>query len=450
MSLKRKIFNNGLASTLQKVVRVLQQLMLVPFFISSWGAEYYGEWITLTIIPSVLALSDFGFGTAASNTFVLRYAAGDKQGAKNIAKSGIYIITLVIFFALIVSGVTLYILNHFEVFEKSLIDKNDLITALSFMMIARLLNFYYQFFSGFFRASGRAALSINLITLFNLSNLIFSFLVLILGGGVVEFATVNLILAMIFNPFFSWKSYRIIDFKETSKASLFKSDVKYIATKGLGYLLSPAWQAIYFQGTTFAVRLTLGATGVTIYNTIRTVTRSLNQLFTIVNSSVFPEIQYEKGKGNMNNVRKIFMASVSTVFVVAFFGCIFLIFFGEYFYELWTKNLLEVPPGMWNIFILGVMFNAIWFSSGVVFNAFNQPYKYALAGLICSIISVISSYFLCLKLGLVGAAIGSIVLDILMVFYVLPTSCNLVGQSLSRLVTHSYKNFRLILSKKNI
>lgn len=430
MSLKKNLFKNGLASVLQKGVRVLEQLMLVPFFISAWGAEYYGEWITLTIIPTVLALSDFGFGSAASNTFVLRYASGDKQGSRNIAKTGLVIISGVIVFALLVSFALLFILDKYGVFDKSLIEKEDAMLAIFFMMIARILNFYYQFFGGYFRAARKAALSINLITIYTFITLVFSFVVLVNGGGVVTFALTQLILSVFFNPIFAWKANKVIDFSKTERAKILKEDVKSITNKGLGYLMSPTWQAIYFQGTTFVVRLTLGPTGVTIYNTIRTVTRSVNQVFTIVNSSVFPEIQFEKGKGNKEKVKSIFVSAITTVSLVAVFGAGFLFFFGQELYELWTNKLLNPPAMMWNIFIVGIIFNAIWFTSGVVFNAFNEPYKYAFAGLICSVVSVVSSYFLCERFGLIGAAAGSVVLDVLMVFYVLPASCKLTGQSL--------------------
>ena len=74
MTLKKRLLKNGLASVFQKGVRVLEQLFLVPFFITAWGAAYYGEWLTLTIIPSVIAFSDLGFGTASANSFVLSYA----------------------------------------------------------------------------------------------------------------------------------------------------------------------------------------------------------------------------------------------------------------------------------------------------------------------------------------------------------------------------------------
>jgi len=74
MSIIKGIISNGLANVVQKLVRIADQLLLVPFFLTHWGAAMYGEWLTLTIIPSVLAFSDLGFGSAVSNSFVLAYA----------------------------------------------------------------------------------------------------------------------------------------------------------------------------------------------------------------------------------------------------------------------------------------------------------------------------------------------------------------------------------------
>ena len=70
MSLKRNLLENSFASFFQKGVIVLDKLFLVPFFIQYWGVEYYGEWLTLTIVPSFLAFSQLGFGNAASNIVV--------------------------------------------------------------------------------------------------------------------------------------------------------------------------------------------------------------------------------------------------------------------------------------------------------------------------------------------------------------------------------------------
>ena len=134
MSLKKRLLQNGLASILQKGVRVLEQLFLVPFFITAWGAAYYGEWLTLTIIPSVIAFSDLGFGTAAANSFVLSYAAGDKQKAADISTTGMYIVSIMVGVAMLLSLLIIFILNYFNVFDKALILLKGFISfEISFM-----------------------------------------------------------------------------------------------------------------------------------------------------------------------------------------------------------------------------------------------------------------------------------------------------------------------------
>lgn len=440
-SLKRSLVKNGIASAADKGVRILDQLLLVPFFLSAWGAAYYGEWITLTIIPSVLSFSELGFGTAAANTFVLRYAAGDKQGAANISKSGFIIISVMVTFGLLLSFLTLFFLNEFNVFEKLIIDKKEAMWAVFILMIARLLGFYHQFFEAHYRAARRAALSMNLLTIYRAIKIFTALIVLISGKGIIALAIADLAVSIIFLPVFGFLARRTLSLGNTHSGILQRQDIKHIVSKGFGFFMFPVWQAIYFQGTTFVVRLILGPAAVAVFNTVRTVTRSVNQMFNIVNTSVFPEIQFEIGAGNMKKARKILRMAMGLVFFIALTGTTFLSFFGPWLYELWTQKTLSPPPLMWNIFIFGILFNALWNTAAIVFRAVNKPYELAIAGVVISLVSVWFSFFLSKTYGLAGAALGTIALDVLMIFYALPRSCRLMGQPLSSLITAIYKDF---------
>ena len=86
-TLKKNLLKNSIATGSRKAVLMLDSLLLVPFFIYNWGVAYYGEWLTLTMIPTVLSLSNFGFGTAVSNRFVLNYGSKAKKKAEERAKS---------------------------------------------------------------------------------------------------------------------------------------------------------------------------------------------------------------------------------------------------------------------------------------------------------------------------------------------------------------------------
>lgn len=150
--------SNGLANIVQKLIRIADQLLLVPFFLTHWGAAYYGEWLTLTIIPSVLAFSDLGFGSAVSNSFVLAYAAGDRQRAANLRKAGFWIISFSVLLGFLLSGVAMFVASEMNLFNKSLIEATDAALAVVIMITARLLGFYCQLVEGFFRGARKAAL----------------------------------------------------------------------------------------------------------------------------------------------------------------------------------------------------------------------------------------------------------------------------------------------------
>lgn len=444
MSLKKRLLHNGFASILQKGVRVLEQLFLVPFFITAWGAAYYGEWLTLTIIPSVIAFSDLGFGTAAANSFVLSYAAGDKQKAADISTTGMYIVSIMVGVAMLLSLLIIFILNYFNVFDKALINSQEAIIAVSILILARLLNFYSQLIEAYYRSAQKAALSINLLTLKAALNLGSGLAVLLLGYGVVEFAISQLTVVIFFNFYYWIKGKKVLGLFKEYNGSNDKVIRNIITQKGLGYLMSPVWQAVYFQGTTFAVRIVLGPEAVAIFNTVRTLSRSLNQVFFMVKGTVFPELQFEVGQQNWKTAQKVFRVSILSVFLMSFIGFIFLLFFGLWFYNIWTHNELEVPTAMWYIFISGMLFNAIWWTAEMVFSVVNEPKKVAIAGLIVSIISVALTFILSKLMGLVGAAIGTVALDVILLFWVIPMCCSLMNMSVKELITHGLDDLKLI------
>ena len=318
-SIAKGIIGNGLAQIVLKVIRILDQLLLVPFFLVAWGAEYYGEWITLSIIPTILGFTDLGIGTAAGNSFVLAYAAGEQQRAANIRKSGIAIISCTIFIGSLLTIGILYIANYYNLFDKTLIPAKDVIIAFALLMIAKLITFYFQLIEGFFRGARKAVLGNFIYSIYFAISLLSGFIALFCGCKVIGYAISQFIVSIIFSILYFIIGYKIIDLKGYT-GSINASETKVIVYKGIGYMVNMVWQSIYFQGSTFVVRIVLGAESVAIFNTIRTACRSINQIFNIINGSVFPELQYEYGKGNMQIVHRLFRLSILTSIIIGIIG----------------------------------------------------------------------------------------------------------------------------------
>lgn len=446
MGVIKGVLSNGAANVVQKIVRILDQLLLVPFFLTSWGAAYYGEWLTLSIIPSVLAFSDLGFGSAVSNSFVLAYAAGDKQTAANLRKSGFWIITASVILGALITVVIMMLGKSLHLFDKSLIDANSAIIAVAFLIASKLITFYNQLAESFYRATRRAAYGSFIGSTCNVLNILVGFCVLISGGGVVEYAFSQFVIAILFAIYYYWNGNKLIDLKNFH-GTILEKDIKMIVAKGMGYLMTPIWQSIYFQGGTFVVRIAIGAEAVAVFNTVRTVCRSVNQLFSIINGSIFPDLQFEYGRGNMQTVHRLFRVSVLISIIIGFLGTMCLALFGKYIYEWWTHGILSVSNPVWNTFMLGVLLNAVWWTSVVTYRMTNQPYHFAIMSTIAASLSVAISYGLSLIMGLLGAAIGTVVYDLIMAFYVLPDSCKILGMNVKDLVIHVGEDYNMIKKK---
>lgn len=440
------VLSNATAMIVQKIVRILDQLLLVPFFLTAWGAAYYGEWLTLSIIPSVLAFSDLGFGSAVCNSFVLSYASGDKQSAANLNKSGWLIITGCILLGACLTIILMLLGDYFNLFNKSLIPPQEAMTAVTLMITARLLSFYTQLIEGYYRSARKAALGSFLSSGQQIANILIGISVLWSGYGIIGYATSQLGVSIIFNLIYYLIGKKQIDL-QGYQGRVTKHDIQMIISKGIGYLMTPVWQSIYFQGGTFVVRLTLGPESVAIFNTVRTVCRSVNQMFSIINGSIFPDLQYEYGRGNINTVHRLFRIAILFSMIIGILGTIFLMLFGLNIYQFWTKSILPVPTNIWYTFMIGILFNAVWWTSVVTYRMTNQPYHFAIMSTISASVSVGCSYILSLYFGLWGAVLGTTLYDIIMMFYILPDSCHLLNMKVKDLFTHIIEDIVFLLGK---
>lgn len=445
MAVKKTIILNGLGQMGNRLVRIAEQLLLVPFFLAVWGAAYYGEWLTISIIPSVLAFSDLGFGTAVSNSFVIAYSADEKKKAADYYITGLIIITLTVLLGVLLSIIAIYGAWKMDILEKSVISPAEIMISLAFLMASRLTSFYMQLFEGFFRAKHKAAMAFNLYTVEGILRIVVGIITLLIGCNIVGFAFGQCAVAILFNLFFAISAVRII--RDLPRGTFNREIAIITVKKGLGFMLTPVWQSIYMQGSTFVVRIVLGPTAVAVFNTIRTVCKSINAAFSVVNGAIFPEVQIAYGKGDMMLAKRIYIIAMQSVFCISMLGLVFLLVFGQDLYSWWTKNTLEVNKMIWYVFMLGIPLNALWWTAGTVFRAINKPTRFSIYGFIAATLSALISWGLAYPLGLMGAAIGFVAMDLIMLLLTIPLSNKEIGVRFMDLFKINYGNLSVFRRK---
>jgi O-antigen/teichoic acid export membrane protein len=80
--LRRRAWQAVLSVFFSRAVRVGEQFVLVPCFLSAWGLATYGEWLTLTAIAGFVSFTNIGLAGASASDIVMAMSAGDRERAE--------------------------------------------------------------------------------------------------------------------------------------------------------------------------------------------------------------------------------------------------------------------------------------------------------------------------------------------------------------------------------
>ena len=106
-STRQRIAAALLGNGFVRVVRISEQIFLIPILLAAWGAVQFGEWMALTSVASFAYLANLGIGQAALSDIVMRYSSGDREGASRSFVTAVMLITVAIAigFAVLLSAV---------------------------------------------------------------------------------------------------------------------------------------------------------------------------------------------------------------------------------------------------------------------------------------------------------------------------------------------------------
>ena len=70
--LRSPIRKNLLANFFGVGVQLLNQIVLVPFYILFWGNDLYSDWIVISALTTIFAISDVGLNNVIQNRFSIK------------------------------------------------------------------------------------------------------------------------------------------------------------------------------------------------------------------------------------------------------------------------------------------------------------------------------------------------------------------------------------------
>jgi len=428
--LRNRIFHGLAAKGFGQIITALIQVVSVPLFIHYWGIELYGEWLVLCTIPAYFAMSDVGFASVAANDMTMLVAKGERRTALEVFQSTWVFVSVTSFLVIIIFVPMVWIIPFDKWLQLRSLTDFETAAVVSFLILHVLLGLQGGFLHAGFRCEGRYARGILWSNLMRLAE----FTAVTIGvclGATPSVVALLFLGTRIGGSFMFW-----LDLHRCSPWIVFghrlatRASIKRLAFPALTFMGFPAGNAISLQGMVMVVAAMLGPTSVVVFSTVRTLTRLGLQAMEMINSTVWPEISVAYGADDISLARKLHRHSCQASFWLCLSLVASLWFFGEWIIAIWTHGQVTPDGNLMRLLLAVIFANSLWYTSSVVMVAVNRHQQMALVYLIGTGLSLLLARAFIPVFGLDGAALGLLVIDVVMSVYVVRNSLKLLNDRL--------------------
>ena len=397
-------------------VQLLNQIILVPFYILFWGNELYSDWIVISALTTIFAMSDVGLNNVIQNRFSIKLSEGNYNECNSLLTDNYILVIITLIFTLL--GCTLFVCIYdiTEVMSLHLLNRRQA----SFVFLILIAKVFIGMCSGIenaiYRATHNASISVYMDQIGNLAVALIT-LICILIKVPVTFLSVLICLPQLLLCFIkhvhSKKYYRYsLSWKDVD-LTLFKN----ILWPSLSFMAFPIGNTIILQGYTLVVNSFFGADSVVLYNTTRTLCNFIKTFIGTLQSAVWPEYSIAYGNKNFDFMRRLHRKILKTsVFLASVIG-IGLLLFGPIIFNIWTRGAICFSYSLMSVYVLVLFVESLWTSSSVTLMATNNHTKLGIVYIFSSSMGISIAYFV----AKIGMPLWSIVLTLVVSHCVIAT-----------------------------
>ncbi len=383
-----RMMRGVLANLYDKGAVTAVQLLTIPLLTRLWGADGYGIWLMLLTVPTYIALSDLGFGTAAGVVVTRSAATQDYDTSIEAVQSTIAFVlgtvSVVAFAALGYAGWLALAGQAGGPFTPGQIATAVvLITAYAVVctqmsivtVIYRGTHKFAQamFFAGTLILLEGAALAAIALT----------------GGSIARAAAAYLVIRVLGYLLFvrllkAREPWVEIGVRRATRATIRSLAKPSAAALGLTFAT-----ALLLQGMVLALGATAGAATVAVFGASRTLSRAPLQLSGMFLRPSLPELTRAITEGNRPLERRLTRMNTGVAVAVTLpFGLV-LWFFGQPLLGRVSEGELHAPATLFALLALATIANATWMALAAPLIALNRQAEFSYLYLVLCAIAVI-------------------------------------------------------------
>ena len=398
-----KIISNSIINLSMQIIPIFIAIIFIPISIEALGNELFG--IYSLIVTFIVLFNYLNFGIAPATT---------KEISKNLAKNNHkMVLSLLVnsFLMMLLIGIMISIIfiTYNNDIAIVMLKEEKLVTILSELIF--LLGVMSPFLMiVIFLRSALEAKQIFLVTSLNrafLNSLIFISPTIVYIDG---FNIVSVFKLLIFVYMFSVMILTIIVYKEFLKDKEFTfriKDSKNLLNIGFWMMLSSLAGIGLYYADRFMIGSIISATAIAYYVAAYDLVTRLNIVSGSLTSALFPAFAHWFELEEKEKIRNaVIFVSKIILFLVAIVGFLLIVYAKSFLYLWINEEYSNNSYLILQLLTIGVLFNTLSVVPFRTLSAIGFPNIVAIVYIIEMPIFVITTYFLIIKYGLIGAVIG--------------------------------------------
>lgn len=425
----RRLSRGLFATFLSQAINALGHVFLIPLFLAYWGNILYGEWLTLSATVAYVSMLDFGMQTYIVNRLNQHFARSEMNDYMRMLHSALFLNLIISFMGLAIIFTVIAVAPIERWFHFTFTDHNTTKLVAILLAIQIISGIPQGLVTGIYRTIGEYPRGVMVGNTQRLFSIALTAVVLLIGGGLIGIASVQL-LPIMWASVFVWRDLK----KRHSQIRLgverrdLRLALSLICPSALFFLIQVS-TGLTVQGSTLIVGATLGAASVVLFVTLRTLTSFIRQITGALNSTLWPELTMLEVQGHYQVLRETHLLANKITLIVNLCAAIILYFTGEEVVALWTNGQINYDARLMNAFLFLLILQTPWLVSSVMLASSNNHQLLSICYIVSAVAGLGLGYVMSRHFGLVGVVYGLLIADFLICGWFIPwKTCRMIKQ----------------------
>jgi O-antigen/teichoic acid export membrane protein len=415
-----RVLRGSGAMALGAISAIGTQLLVVPAAIWAWGPAKYGEWIVVSGAITVFQLADLGLQTYVVNSICTAFARGNLEEFHATLRDALAVQIRIVGALIAAVWLVLWFSPVEQWLNLHTVDRRTVIVALGILSFDLLLSVPVGVIAGVYRATVRFPRNVITGVVQKVGMLALAIALLYLRRGFISLAVAKLCVT------FCGIAWLMFDFPRLYpwlKIRIAGADLRRgfdMLAPGLLFLLYPAADYATNQISLLIAQHQRSGLDVALLSTHRTIFNSAQMAANFVLLSVWPELTVLYAREDREKMRRVHetLTKINCFVVLFVIGGVLLA--GQWLYPIWTRKSMHFDGVLAGLLAAETLCWGYWSVSSMVLMSINRPASIARAAAFNGALATILAFALIPRMGIRGAAVGSLIADLSVYGWFLP------------------------------